>query len=707
MIHLLWASLLVPIIIHLAHRRRAKRLPFSTLHFLLAVDQRVARRHRLKELLLLATRVALLAALVGALERPMLRSSTFKGANVPTATAIVLDNTYSMRAADRGAVFFQNARRAVLDILDGLANEDTAAILLVDSGEAQAPQPTTDLAGLRKRVEQMEAGFGAGRLSGALRMALKSLDLSTNPRKELYIITDMQQVCWTEDIGDVGAEIPPEVPVFVVDVGAPVSHNLSLTRADAGLPTNVAGAAFRLYCTVTNQSSRSLGGDLSFFLEGEKLDSEAITLAPGANVTATFGSEPRKSGLLAGYVELEPDALDADNRRYFCLDVRRKIAVLLVNGRPSAVPYLDEVFYLQLALLAGRGQAASPIEVEVIGPDEFLRKSLSPYHCVILANVPRMTDQWAERLREHTMGGGGLIIFCGSQIDAASYNAALGGEPDDAVSLLPGRLDRPRSAKAEGLNAFRVERFNPDHPALRDVISGGTLRPMRIERFFAVEMEEGQKGVSKLLELDAGPLLLENKVGNGVVFLFTSSADISWSNLPVRPFFLPLLHQMVYYAAGSDGEELVTLVGMPYELELDGVADSIEVTFRLPDEEGKEEESTIVVTSELEQGRNTALFTETLRPGIYRAEYEVDGLPHVRGFAVNVDPQESNLSRLSMQEAAEMLPGGAFNPVPTYAELASIVRREREGLPLWDYLLMLVIAAAVIESFLGNVSIKH
>ena len=35
------------------------------------------------------------------------------------------------------------------------------------------------------------------------------------------------------------------------------------------------------------------------------------------------------------------------------------------------------------------------------------------------------------------------------------------------------------------------------------------------------------------------------------------------------------------------------------------------------------------------------------------------------------------------------------------------VRREREGLPLWDYLLPATIFLAVCESFVGNVVLKH
>ena len=141
MIHLLWLSLAIPIIIHLVHRRKAKPMPFSTLRFLQMVDQRVARRQRLRELLLLALRMLLLAALIGALERPMLHSGSFKGAGLPTTVAILLDDTASMQAVKQGSSAFSRARDGALQVLDGLKNEDSAVVTLATRPATRPSRP--------------------------------------------------------------------------------------------------------------------------------------------------------------------------------------------------------------------------------------------------------------------------------------------------------------------------------------------------------------------------------------------------------------------------------------------------------------------------------------------------------------------------------------------------------------------------------------
>ncbi|MCK4283446.1 MAG: BatA domain-containing protein, partial [Candidatus Brocadiae bacterium] len=309
--HLLWASLAIPVLIHLVHRRKAKRVPFSTLRFLQMVDLRVARRQRLKELLLLALRMLLLAVLIAALYRPLIRSATFKGTDVPTAVAVVLDNTYSMRAAAGRTLRFAHAKEAADDVLEGLQTGDCAAIVLLDAQEDTPPEPTTDLNSLRQSLAGLECGYGTAELAGAVRRALQGLDQSTLPRKELYVVTDFQRLCWTPALAELHDAFPPDLSVFLVDVGTEVGSNLALTSADFGVNVQVAGAAAELYCGLRNFGRRHVEKQLSLFLDGEKVAHRDVALAPGAEMVASFSHVFGRTGDFAGEVSLESDELDA------------------------------------------------------------------------------------------------------------------------------------------------------------------------------------------------------------------------------------------------------------------------------------------------------------------------------------------------------------------------------------------------------------
>ena len=64
----------IPIAIHLAGRRRSRVLRFPSLRFLLQIDRALARRYKLRQLILLAMRVAAICLVATGLALPRLTS---------------------------------------------------------------------------------------------------------------------------------------------------------------------------------------------------------------------------------------------------------------------------------------------------------------------------------------------------------------------------------------------------------------------------------------------------------------------------------------------------------------------------------------------------------------------------------------------------------------------------------------------------------
>src|SRR3954451_7342448 len=95
-------ALAVPLLIHLVRKEKTEIIPFSSLMFLLRVPKRAVRQQKIKNLLLMAMRLLLLALLVAAFARPYISQQ----AATPTATGsnrgvvLMLDNSYSMQYGD-------------------------------------------------------------------------------------------------------------------------------------------------------------------------------------------------------------------------------------------------------------------------------------------------------------------------------------------------------------------------------------------------------------------------------------------------------------------------------------------------------------------------------------------------------------------------------------------------------------------------------
>src|SRR6516164_9202226 len=121
----------IPLIIHLSRSRRTKKMRFSTTRFFTDQFLRSYRMSRLKELLLLACRMALCAFLATALARPLLlpkgQSFLMRGSR---SVVLVLDNSASMGYVEDGKTLLDRARDSAREVVEGLRPGDTASVVL-------------------------------------------------------------------------------------------------------------------------------------------------------------------------------------------------------------------------------------------------------------------------------------------------------------------------------------------------------------------------------------------------------------------------------------------------------------------------------------------------------------------------------------------------------------------------------------------------
>src|SRR5712692_4756565 len=140
----LWGLLAValPIIVHLFNQRRPRPLAFGAIEFVLRSQRQKARRLRLRQILLLALRCLLIAAVALALSRPSLKpkGALTAQASGPQATALLLDASLSMRYRIGSATLFDRARREALAALDRLGPDEPASVgLCAGAGGFAAP----------------------------------------------------------------------------------------------------------------------------------------------------------------------------------------------------------------------------------------------------------------------------------------------------------------------------------------------------------------------------------------------------------------------------------------------------------------------------------------------------------------------------------------------------------------------------------------
>jgi hypothetical protein len=198
---------------------------------------------------------------------------------------------------------------------------------------------------------------------------------------------------------------------------------------------------------------------------------------------------------------------------------------------------------------------------------------------------------------------------------------------------------------------------------------------------------------------DGQVALAEKKVGDGLVLVWTSTTDPHWNDLALQPVFLPLVHRMVRHLSQYQEVRPSVTVGEVLELTRESPDQFIEALVKAGGDlvvEAPSGERTIVradATDRLVQLREQGIFE--IR------QVDVGEVPPAY-VAVNLDPSESDLSRLDVDQFL-----GAMTPMEDQGGLAARARtltideRERRQ-QLWWYLLLAAMLILAFETTLSN-----
>ncbi|MGE5532499.1 MAG: hypothetical protein ACM3VW_10335, partial [Bacteroidota bacterium] len=148
------------------------------------------------------------------------------------------------------------------------------------------------------------------------------------------------------------------------------------------------------------------------------------------------------------------------------------------------------------------------------------------------------------------------------------------------------------------------------------------------------------------------------------------------------PVFVPLLHRLIGYLAQDPWPELdEALAGE--ELALDPPASAAEVECIGPDQQRCE----VRVTAQ-------HWLLRPKEPGIWRLQWKEGDAPRARAFAVNLDPRESDPTRLTPVQVLQRLRPAQAEVIPAAEALRSI---HRSPLSLSTPLIALALLLLILE----------
>lgn len=523
-----------PILIHLINRMRFRRIKWAAMEFLLKAQKRMRRKLIIEQLILLFLR-CLMVFLLGLLFARFLGYGKQQGQESrATAHLVILDDTPSTGDfwTDAGQVTnaFEQAKVQIGEkIAPAAAQANTPQYLeLLRLSDLATPRNferinSSSIDELKTYLAPLRPASVRVSLVDGLRKAKALLDARSDKdvAKVIHVVSDLRAVDWAAD-GDAIRQLVDEytragLQIHLIDVSFPYRRD---TDRQPRSSDNMAIVEFRPLARVAAEDRavdfivrvRNFGNTevpdarIEVFVNGQRRDDATArfqNIPPGQERTQLIPIQVSRTGtadkpldrfnsVVALLRTTENGGLEADNIRYAVIECRKKLSVLVVEGRPQLRndPKGDE-FYLKKLFLDSFGG----INWEDGSPRDLETKDLRQYSSVYLLNVPTLTETQAKALEGYVRGGGGVGVFLGPDVRPQDYNKVL---YNDGAGFFPVPLpEKPTDVPTDEqkLKRFLVlskrillrDAAVKTHPALAGLYTterGVAAKEVDVEKFF-------------------------------------------------------------------------------------------------------------------------------------------------------------------------------------------------------------------------------
>lgn len=706
------AAAALPILIHLFNLRKLRTIEFSTLSFLKELQRTKIRRLKIRQLLLLVLRTLLIIFVVLAFSRPTLRGSLAAGfgSQAKTTAVFLVDNSLSMTGSDQHGELLHQAKDAALEAVELLKEGDEVFLLPLSTVH---PPLGTDLAGPTRNFEVLKSAIRDiasspihRTLEDGLRQAARLLSTSTNFNKEIYVFSDFQTGGLTSETGAASATeslFPRNVRLYVVRLRKNSFQNLGILSL--AFPNTIVepGRALSVEARIGNYSERNMKNHVvSIFLDGVRVAQRGIDIESGQSAEVGFQIVPDKPGHHQGFVEIEDDDLQFDNRRYFSLQIPGQVRVLLIGNQ-------NDQRYTRLALETRQSDQTSVLQLKQVQEDQFSAADVTGADVIVLSTSGALSRAQVDRIGNFLRAGGGLIIVPASRVDPATFNQNIATPLRlPTITGIDGQ-EIPISQSADA-PFFGFDYSEIRHPLFKGMFeelpppsrrdSKFSPAPVALESpkiFRSVRYSTMTECIPIIVLSNRSPFLVERTSGEGRVLLFSVVINLGWSDFPLRGLFVPLLHRSVQYVSQEDRNSGTEIAGNPYLIRA-----------RTPSSDQwiveNPESMKIALTPQRSGSESLAPFPDTDVVGIYTVR---SGDRILRTFAVNVDPRESDTfpaeeSRMNAMLSRLGIVASAVTEVKQMQEMPRLVLQSRFGVELWRYFLIAALILALGEMVIAR-----
>jgi hypothetical protein len=522
----------IPILIHLFNFRKFKKVYFSNVQFLTQAKEQNSSREKLKNLLILCSRILAITFLVFAFARPYLSSGLEEQApGLRNQVNIYIDNSYSMESVNRDGSLLDEAKRKAKEIVKSYGVNDQFRLLTNDF-EAKN-QRYVDKEEFAELLDEVKISPVSRTLQQVVNRLHNRINGGTNGPS--YLISDFQK----EFVGAKPLETAEAAEFSLLRLNANSLPNIAVDSAWFLSPAHQPAGTEQLVVRLHNYSDEgAIGIPLRLTINQQQKALSNINIPADKSVTDTLSFTGLAAGWQKGVLSIKDFPLTFDDVFNFSFEVRPKLKVLSIKGR-AAGKFVEAAF--------GADRYFSVAQM----PEANIKySSFSEYSLIVLTGLKEPSSGLSQQLKTYIGNGGSVVIFPDLDGNIAGYSSFLKSLSLPAVD----KLNEGQSLSST---------IDLAHPLFKDVFPEvpRNLDLPLVKRYFGYA-DQNTSGRQSILSLPFNQsLFAQYRLGEGLVYLSASSLNTDDNSLASHPIFLPLMYKVafasarerpLYYTSGRD-----------------------------------------------------------------------------------------------------------------------------------------------------------
>jgi hypothetical protein len=664
-------AIAIPIIIHLFNFRRFKKVYFTNVKFLKEVEISTKKQNKIRNRLLLFTRILSIILLVLLFAQPFFPNKeeklVEKGLN---AVVVFVDNSFSMQNQGRQGRLLDEAKQNAKEITEQYNSNDLFLLLTMDLEGRHQQFVNKDK--FIELLNQVEISPSSEFNSKLISRSFDLLNTKHGFNKRIFFVSDFQAPSF--DVSN----FPKDslIRTLLVPLNANNIDNIYVDSISFVDPIFQVGQNIALNVRIVNKSEKKAEKvSVKLFLNNKQISVSSVDIDKNQSQIVKLNFTLKEHGIQQGRVSIIDNPITFDDDFYFTLQTTPKLEILSINSN-NPNPFIARLF-----------SNNNEIEIKYMSEKTIDFNDFDNYSFIILNELNEFSSGLVSEIKRFREQGGDILIVPSEKMNLQSFQNAMQSLQIPYFSELIKKQNK-------------VSIINQNNKLYKGVFSQDVenIEMPTAKQYYKLSSssQTARESIMKFQSQD--DFLLVSQENNSKAYVFSTNLTEDFTDFVKQSLFVPTIWNMALFSQ---------VIPLPYYF----FEDDIQIDISKLKDSKKINVAEIVSTDkkvsfipELRKNnrmRSLVMHSQTNKAGNYNIEQEKEVFG---GLSLNYNRMESNLSFMDANNINSELKKyslGYYNILDTKKQvISSYFTKTKNGNYMSIILLILLLLSVGMETYL-------